>query len=186
MRAAGATMVHALDDVVRAVGSARLAGAVVVGVDGRSGAGKTDLTERLCAALGDVRVLRLDDVYPGWTGLQRGLDHAVTFALSPLSRGEGGHYRRWDWLRSVPAEWVAVPPLRPGELLVVEGCGALAEPCAAYLDFGIWCEVPDAVRRRRAKERDGYDWEKNWALWAAQEEHLRHVRRADLCFRSGW
>ena len=31
-------------------------------------------------------------------------------------------YRRWDWERAEPAEWVPIDPSLP---LVIEGCGAL-------------------------------------------------------------
>lgn len=165
-------------DVVALVAAARPA---VLGIDGRSGAGKTELAAHLAAELAGVRVLHLDDVYRGWAGLQQGLDHVSRSVLAPLSRGQQGRYRRWDWSAGRLADWVLVPPPRAGEMLVVEGCGALAEPCGGFMGFGVWCDAPVTVRRRRVLGRDGHAWTNLWNRWAAQEEGLRYSRRAEVC-----
>jgi hypothetical protein len=98
----GCARVASMGDMVARLGAARRGGAVVVGIDGRSGSGKTALATRLEAALPRTRVLHLDDVYRGWWGLARGLDHLVTFTLAPLARGEAGRYRPWDWEAASP------------------------------------------------------------------------------------
>ncbi len=179
---------HSVTGMVAALERARAGGAVVVGIDGRSGAGKSALATRLASAIPHARVLRLDEVYRGWWGLARGLDHMVTFALAPLARGEAGRYRPWDWTEGRPAGWVGVPALQPGELLLVEGCGAIAAPIDAYIQVGVWCRAPEAVRRARAMERDDWHWEEHWDRWARQEDALDHRRPADLCWEagSGW
>ncbi|MGM0384422.1 MAG: hypothetical protein ACQERF_00365 [Actinomycetota bacterium] len=178
---AGRTL-DSLASVVAALEAARSAGAVVVGIDGRSGAGKTALAARLMAALPHARVLHLDDVYRGWWGLSRGLDHTVTFALAPLSRGDAGRFRPWDWATGRPGDWVGVPPLRPGELLLVEGCGAIAAPVDSYIQVGVWCRAPEEVRRARAMERDDWHWAEHWDQWERQEDALDYRRDADLCW----
>ena len=49
---------------------------LVIGIDGRSGSGKTRLSEFLEQSLSaegiGVRVLNLDSIYPGWDGLEEG------------------------------------------------------------------------------------------------------------------
>lgn len=185
MEERGCARVASLGEMVARLGAARRGGAVVVGVDGRSGSGKTALAARLEAALPRMRVLHLDDVYRGWWGLARGLDHLVTFTLAPLARGEAGRYRPWDWEAGRPAGWVEVSPLHPGELLLVEGCGAIAAPVDAWVDVGVWCDAPEEVRRARAMARDDGYWAEHWDTWARQEAALDRRRDADLCWVAG-
>ncbi|MFC2566921.1 MAG: hypothetical protein ACFNX3_00590 [Haemophilus parainfluenzae] len=49
---------------------------LIIGIDGRSGSGKTQLSEILEQSLSaegiGVRVLHLDSIYPGWDGLEEG------------------------------------------------------------------------------------------------------------------
>ncbi|MFQ6172619.1 hypothetical protein ACK8HX_13505 [Oryzobacter sp. R7] len=174
--------------VAAVVASARTAtpppgGTVVVAVDGRSGSGKTLLATAVAAAL-DAPVVHLDDVYPGWDGLAEGVALVTADLLGPVSRGEAGTYRRWDWMRSRPGRVVRVPV---APVLVVEGCGALVEPAAAHATVRVWVEAPDEERRRRALARDGETYAPHWDRWAAQED-LAYAARpwedADLVVRT--
>lgn len=155
---------------------------MIVGIDGRSGAGKTMLADELALAMPDTRLLRLDDVFRGWEGLGPGLAHVMTHAVAPLARGSAGRYQRWNWEEDHLGTWEEVPALRPGEVLLVEGCGAIAVPLDRYIDVAIWCHAPTPVRRRRAMERDHGRWEERWEQWARQEEALIRRRAADLCW----
>lgn len=152
----------------------------IVGIDGRSGSGKSSLARRLAGRLRRVRILELEDAYPGWDGLAEGLAHVAEHALAPLADGRAGRYRRWDWVGGEPGPWVDVPPLAPGEVLLVEGCGAISDGLRPLLDYAIWCEAPEDVRRARALARDPYDWGAQWEAWAAQEESLGYARAPDL------
>ncbi len=130
-------------------------------IDGPSGAGKTTLARRLVAAWpGAVQLVSLDDLYPGWEGLAAG-SAAVPGLLGPGSPG----YRRWDWQRGRPADWVPLDPARP---ILVEGCGALTPASRALASFTIWVDADGPVRRDRALAREpGYA--AHWAAWAEQE-----------------
>ncbi len=141
---------------------------VVVAVDGRSGAGKTTYAEALGARLG-APVLHLDDVYPGWDGLEAAVSHVAEDVLAPLAAGEPAAYRRWDWSRSRPA---GLRPVPATPRLVLEGAGAGALPAGAYAAVLVWLEAPDAVRKARALGRDGEVFARAWDRWAAQEERL--------------
>jgi predicted kinase len=170
-------------------------GPVVLGVDGRSGSGKSDLAGAVTAALRadgtDVALLALEDAYPGWDGLAAGVAAVARGVLAPLSRGEPGTVRTFDWDAARPGPVLRVPaPGRPvPDVLVVEGCGAGSAACAPYLDALVWLEAAEEVRRRRALERDDHTWTERWATWAAQEEALLAVRDAralaDLVVRTG-
>jgi uridine kinase len=137
----------------------------VIGVDGPSGAGKSDLAARLATAL-DGAVLRMDDLYPGWRGLEASVPRVVAWALAPLRAGRPGRWRRYDWVRERYAEWHELPT-RP--VVVVEGVGAGARACAPYLDLLLWLEAPEPERYRRAMLRDGVGYRPHWRGWAAAE-----------------
>lgn len=148
-------------------------------IDGRSGAGKTDLAARIANRLHAIgrepQLLHLEHLYPGWDGLAAG-SLALAAALD-----EGG-YRRYDWLAEAFAERVPVTSHRP---LIIEGCGALtAENLTAMQRWveraaghdrpasvwSLWIECPVEVRRSRALARDGETYAPHWGRWAAQEE----------------
>lgn len=144
-------------------------------IDGGAGSGKTTLAEALGRAWpGPLQVVSMDAFYPGWDGLAAASELVATQLLRPDEPG----YRRWDWGRSRPAEWVPLDPTAP---LVIEGCGALTPASRALADLGVWCELDEAERHRRAIARDGALFAAHWDDWEAQEaEHWRRHRPREL------
>jgi gluconate kinase len=132
----------------------------VVLIDGRSGAGKTTLAQELAPMLG-AQLVSLDDLYPGWGGLEAGSTVVAETVLRDVDPG----WRRWDWASERPAEWHPVDSSAP---IVIEGCGALSRANRALATFGIWVDVPAAERRRRALEREP-GFAPHWGEWATQE-----------------
>ncbi|CAJ1495379.1 hypothetical protein [[Mycobacterium] burgundiense] len=159
------------------------AGARTVLIDGRSGAGKTDLAAALQRAWADSAVISLDDIYPGWDGLSWAGEHIRGALLEPRASGRPGRWRRWDWATDAPAEWHTVAP---GQRVIVEGVGTLTAANRALADLGIWVEASDADRKRRALLRDGDTYAPHWDRWARQERDFiaAHDPRtvADLIF----
>jgi hypothetical protein len=137
-------------------------------VDGRSGAGKTDYATALAKESG-ATLVSLDDVYPGWDGLDAGSWHIAHSLIIPISLGQPGRYRRWNWEQGIPGEWVAVPEGRP---LVVEGCGVLRHDTAGVQALRLWIDAPDAIRHDRALARDGDMYTPHWTRWALQEDRF--------------
>lgn len=148
----------------------------VVLIDGRSGAGKTVLAEALAPRL-DAQLVSLDELYPGWDGLDAGSDAVHETVLRTHDPG----WTRWDWAVGQPAQW---HPLDPDRAIVVEGCGALSRANRALASFGIWIELDAAERRRRFSQRDHGRFDGYWDRWAAQEDAFigrEHPRQsADL------
>ena len=152
----------------------------VVAIDGRSGSGKTSLAAWLRSEL-RAPVVTLEDLYGGWDGLERGIDLLVSEVLKPLSAGRAARVPRYDW---VTAAWETPWVLAPPEVLIVEGAGAGARRAETYTNLLIWVEAPQAVRKKRALDRDGETFAPYWDMWAAQEDAMlerEHTReRADL------
>lgn len=137
----------------------------VVGVDGPSGAGKTVLAARMASALG-AGVVHVEDLYPGWGGLEPAVPRLVAWVLEPLAAGRSARWRRWDWAAGRYAEWRT---LAPTSTVVVEGVGAGARACAPYLDLLVWVQAPEPVRYAQAMARDGVAYRPYWRRWAAAE-----------------
>ena len=156
-----------------------LGGGRLVCVDGPAGSGKTTLAAGL-AALTACRVVHLDDLYPGWSGLAE-VEAQLAGLLEPLAQGTTGVYRRYDWVARRFAEQVAVDP---DPLLVLEGVGSGASRFASLRTLLVWVEAPYDERLRRGLERDGDTFAPHWEQWAHDEADLfareRTRERADL------
>lgn len=135
----------------------------VVLVDGRSGSGKTELARAMVAQKPALQLVRMDDLYPGWDGLEAGSRHVRDYILVAKIR----RWRRWDWASDSPAEWRVLDPSRP---VLIEGCGALSRANWALAAHTVWVEADESVRRERVLARDGDFWMHRWDDWAAQEE----------------
>ncbi len=136
----------------------RTASRPVVLIDGRSGSGKSTLADALAPALGS-QLVRLDDLYPGWDGLDAG-SAAVAGILTDL------RWRAWNWAADEPGDWHELDPGRP---IIVEGVGAISRASRPLADRAIWGEPDDATRKQRALARDGDTYAPHWDRWAAQE-----------------
>jgi uridine kinase len=174
---------EAIVAALQAIGKAepRCGPTKVVAIDGPSGSGKTEFAATLAEELRSARIVHMDDLYPGWKGLEQAVRDLHDLVLAPLARGEQAAYRRWDWEHDRYAGRVALPP---ADLLLVEGVGSGARPGAGLVSVLIWLEADRAVRFRRGIERDGDPYLPNWQDWADLEEALsgsdRTRERADL------
>lgn len=128
-------------------------------IDGRSGSGKSELASGLAEHLG-WQLLRLDDLYPGWDGLD-----AASRALPQILTT--GRWRRWNWAEGAPGQWAELDVDGP---LIVEGAGALSRASRPLADAAIWVELDATTRKRRALDRDGATYAPHWERWAAQED----------------
>jgi uridine kinase len=149
-------------------------------LDGPAGSGKTTLASAVAARVPGTRVVGMDDLFEGWSGLPR-IDAQLGDLLEPLALGRPGSYRRWDWLAGRYAETVVVEPV---PLLVLEGVGSGAGRFDHLRTVLGWVEAPYDLRLRRGLERDGDAFAPHWERWAADEQVLftreRTRERADL------
>lgn len=156
----------------------------LVCVDGHAGSGKSTLGRALLDAaseLGTARLVHVDDMLAGWTGLA-GLSARVARDLvDPLRRGEAGRYQRYDWEHGRFAEWHVVDPV---DTLVLEGVGAGALAYADAVTLLVWLQAPRTLRLHRGMARDGEAMRAQWLAWMDDEEALfareRTRDRADV------
>ena len=178
-----------LGDVLARVRTAspRLGAVRLIVIDGPAGSGKTTLAGAVAArlaAVGErVTTLHLDDLYEGWGGLEGFWGRLEAGVLTPISRGEVGRYRPYEWPAGTWGEWVLVPP---PDFLIVEGCGAAARAVDGRAAVRIWVEAPEAVRLERGLARDGQAMRDHWLAWMRDESaHFAREEtreRADVRF----
>ncbi len=145
-------------------------------VDGRSGAGKTQWAKNKQEELGFF-LLSLDDIYPGWDGLDAGHRHAFHHGIVPWSKGEVARLRMWDWGAMRPGE---VMEIDPGKSLIIEGCGAVSLLTSPFASERYWVEADSAIRQQRALERDGEMFAPHWTRWSLQEDRFYSFHRSPL------
>ncbi len=166
----------------------------LVCVDGPAGSGKTTLAAALDRAARDAlrppgtpadrahtRLLHMDNVYEGWTGMAAGRATMARDVVAPLREGRPGRYRRWDWHRDGYAEERVVEPV---DVLVVEGVGSANPAYADATTCLVWVDTPSDVRLRRGLERDGHHLRDHWLAFSAEEDAMfareRTRDRADV------
>ncbi|MBC7590254.1 MAG: ATP-binding protein [Salinibacterium sp.] len=128
-------------------------------IDGRSGSGKTELARAIVDGWPGAQLVRLDDLYPGWDGL----DAACALVPSILATLR---WQAWDWAVGAPGAWHELEASLP---IVIEGVGALSVRSRRLVDVAVWVELDDTNRRMRALARDGDSYAPFWERWAAQE-----------------
>ncbi|MBW3086073.1 hypothetical protein KEM60_02284 [Austwickia sp. TVS 96-490-7B] len=167
------------------------AGTSVIAIDGPSGAGKSTFAMRLVTALVDLTgsepvLVHMDDLYPGWDGLDEAIPLLTERVLAPLARRQRASFRRYDWGQRRFAEEHVIPAV---PWLVVEGVGCGARACTPYLSALAWVDAPTEQRMRRGMDRDGDAYRPHWDRWARQEHRLFTVEgtmsRADVLLDSG-
>ena len=159
----------------------------VVLIDGRAGSGKSLFASKLAENYfaenrQAARIVRLDDLYPGWEGLVAGSVYAREQILEPISAGKKASWQIWDWdASSRGASNEAGNGFREfsgGTALILEGCGALSKASAPLASLTIWIAADDATRRKIFTERDGGRFDEHWGVWAAQEEEFYEAEKS--------
>ncbi|WP_241992061.1 AAA family ATPase [Cryobacterium lyxosi] len=161
----------------------------VVLIDGPSGAGKSTLADALrrhWPGPHTPQLVRMDDIYPGWDGLDAAVCHLHRYVLQPRHRGLPAAWQRYDWTASQAAEWNLLDAARP---LIVEGCGTLAAAHEPLSHVRVWLAADDALRKQRALDRDGEAFRTHWDQW--QQEWATYLKqegpepRATVRLRAG-
>lgn len=176
----------ALADRLRAAAAHRPG--FVVGIDGRSGVGKSTASAALAAACGGV-VVDGDSFYAGGTALRTEppdvlaelcLDRPKLAAvLAQLRRGAGAGYRPFDWEAFDGRLCARETRIAPAPLYILDGVYSCHPALGDLVDLRVLGRVPDATRRARLLAREGAigPWERQWH--AAEHWYLTTVMPPD-------
>jgi len=148
----------------------RCGSVILIGIDGRSGAGKTTLAAQI-SARAEARglctaTIHNDELCPGWDGLP-----AVAVRLDAIAHqleADGtATYPTWDWLADRDGPHANIPT---SDLVIVEGVASIDPGWAELRSVSVWVEAPAAIRKVRAIDRDGDSFAAHWDHWAAAED----------------
>jgi hypothetical protein len=140
----------------------------LIAIDGRGGAGKSVLAERLHVTVPESAVVHTDDIawnqaYFDWGDLM------VEHVLRPLHRGDVVEFRPPAWIEHGRSGVIRV---RAGAAVVwVEGSGIIREEFAPWIDASIWVQgdLDDQERRVTARDGDSAAQRRHIADWMAEE-----------------
>ena len=151
------------DAAPRVVGRPR-----IVAVDGRGGAGKSTLVDRLRTLVPASAVVHTDDVawhqaFFDWADL------LVENVLRPLHRGDAVEFRPPAWIERGRPGAISVPA--DLDVVWVEGTGVIRRALDAWTDASIWMQGDLDEQQRRLVERDGDTptQQRHIAAWLAEE-----------------
>lgn len=140
----------------------------LIAIDGRGGAGKSTLAERLRTLVPASAVVHTDDVawhhaYFDWADL------LVENVLRPLRRGEAVEFRPPAWVERGRPGAIRVPDGM--DVVWVEGTGTIREELAPWLDASIWVQgdLDEQERRLVARDGDSAAQREHVAAWLAEE-----------------
>lgn len=168
-------------------------GPVLVGLDGRSGVGKSTLAAAVAATLPSTAVIKGDEFYAGgaqeeWDA--RSAEEKVSLAidwrrqlevLDTLGRGESARWYCYDW-EAFDGRLVDDATITPAaDVIVLEGAYSCRPELAAHLDLTVLLRMNSDTRLQRLLERDGQAYRDDWlARWTEAEDHyFSLVRPAD-------
>ena len=156
--------------------------APVILIDGRTGSGKTefatDLQNELFRTLEQApRVISMDDLYPGWGGLNEGALYLLQQILIPLSKNQTAYWQRYNW--QTESREQSLTSFQGGTPLIIEGCGAISLASSELADYTIWLSAPKDVRRKRFSLRDGGAYDQYFEKWSEQEDEFYKTHKSE-------
>jgi hypothetical protein len=140
----------------------------VIAIDGRGGAGKTTLAERLRRAAPNSAAVHTDDIawnhaYFDWGTL------LVENILRPVLQGEAVDFRPDSWITHDRPGSITLPA--GADVIWVEGTGIIREELSPWLDASVWMQGDLDEQERLLVLRDGAAPEQleHMSNWLAEE-----------------
>jgi hypothetical protein len=140
----------------------------VIAIDGRGGAGKSMLAERLRGHVPGSAVVHTDDI--AWNHAMFDWGSALADnVLRPLHRGAEIKFRPPAWIERGRPGVIHVPA--GVDVVWVEGTGIIRQELAQWIDVGIYVQGDLAEQERRLVARDGNspEMQQHKAEWLREE-----------------
>ncbi|BCY10755.1 uridine kinase [Actinoplanes sp. L3-i22] len=147
-----------------------VSGIRIVGVDGRSGTGKSFLAGRLATLLA-APIIEIDD-FVSWDRFAGWWPRFEEQVLVPLLAGRDATYqaRDWtDWYGSTLGDW-KTQPWAP--TIILEGVTCTRRDTIGRLTYAVWVDAPAELRLARGLARDSAfpGKEALWQTWMREED----------------
>ena len=144
----------------------------IVGIDGRSGSGKSFLAARLSARMA-APIIEIDD-FVSWDCFAGWWPRFDTQVLTPLLAGRDATFqaRDWtDWYGSSLGAW-KTQPWSP--TIILEGVTCTRRESIGRITCAIWVEAPASLRLARGMARDSTfaGKEELWRRWMIEEDEF--------------
>lgn len=168
---------------------------LLVGLDGRSGVGKSTLAADAAQRLPSVAVIKGDEFYSG--GAQEEWDEHTAeekasvvidwqrqlAVLESLGRGQAASWHCYDW-EAFDGRLVIEPTVTPpADVVVLEGAYSCRPELAERLDLTVLLRIDNDARLRRLLDRDGQEYRDDWlARWTEAEDHYFSLVRPPESF----
>lgn len=162
---------------------------IIVAVSGYGGSGKSTLSAKLSATLGDTVVVPIDDFIIGPRDQRSG--DWQTFDRKRLRRevletariGKALRYQAnnsGEWVSGQGGKWTTIVPHR---YLIIEGCGILHPLLMPYYDYSVWIDCSGETAWGQAKQRDkseGHESDKLWdEVWVPNDQDFFNTYHPD-------
>ncbi|MFM5905376.1 MAG: uridine kinase [Micrococcales bacterium] len=153
----------------------------VIGVDGRSGGGKTTLALNLATQLG-ATLLSTDD-FAWWHSLFDWPEMLIENGLKPLAAGNDIAFNPPAWTERGRAGAIVA---QANPVIVVEGVGATQASMRPHLDLCVWVQSDAIAAKERglirdaAERPDPAEAERFWNEWQAAENDFQAQQQSWL------
>lgn len=157
---------------------------VLVGIDGRSGTGKSTFAASLAGEI-SAQIIEGDAFFAGGVNLRSDTPQERANAcidrpklrsvLEALKAGRAAMYREFDWHAFDGSLTQTLTKVNAGGLIIVEGVYTCHPDLADLLQVKIKLQISDDLRERRLIQREGSigPWERQWH--EAEEWYFSHL-----------
>lgn len=153
----------------------------VIGVDGRSGGGKTTLARNLADHLG-ATLLSTDD-FAWWHSLFDWPQLLIENGIEPLVAGQDISFRPPAWIERHRAGAIVATA---SSVVIVEGVGATQAAMRPHLEICVWVQSDAIVAKERGLIRDAAERpdlaeaERFWNEWQQAEDQFQAAQQSWL------